>query len=105
MSIVTGIACVVLCFVFIEAISGVFTRKLRTRGLPYEIQYFPLFFLLFFTLQNLQEVVKPQPILTLLLKLGLFYSFIGGCFLLFLAFLRHLHYQTYIFIINWLKRE
>lgn len=72
---------------------------------PYEWQYIPLFFILFFALSILQSVTHFPPILNVILKFSLLYSSIGIAILFCLFCMRHIHYQSYVFILNWLNRD
>ncbi|SFC35829.1 hypothetical protein SAMN04488168_10416 [Bacillus sp. 491mf] len=93
------------CFLFAELFQLLVRNILSKRRKPYELQYFPLFLMLFLLLYILQKVTLFPPTIAIFLKLGLIYSCIGMGILCCLLCLRYVHYQTYILIINWLKRD
>ncbi|SFI00842.1 hypothetical protein SAMN04488574_101227 [Bacillus sp. 71mf] len=93
------------CFLFAELFQLFIRNILSKRRTPYELQYFPLFLMLFFMLYILQKVTLFPPTIEIFLKLGLLYSCIGMGILCCLFFLRYVHYQTYILILNWLNRD
>ncbi|MEH7460043.1 MULTISPECIES: hypothetical protein [Bacillus] len=104
MTMTTGLFLVGGCFVVAE-LCQIFIRKMmRKKRKPYEWQYIPVFFILFCTLFFLQHTAHFPPILNIFLKFGLLYSGIGIAILFSLFCIRHIHYQSYIFILNWLNR-
>jgi hypothetical protein len=105
MTVAMGVISAILCLVLAEVIHMLLARLLRKKGAPYEMQHLPLFFAMFVMLAAIYQYVLLPPAFTVLIQFGLLYSGAGAVILLFLAFMRQLHYQSYIFIINWLKRE
>ncbi|WP_028411165.1 hypothetical protein [Bacillus sp. 123MFChir2] len=96
---------VLSCFLFAEFFQFLLRKILNNRRTPYEFQYFPLFLMLFLILFILQKVTLFPPTIEIFLKFGLLYSCIGMGILCGLFFLRHVHYQSYILILNWLNRD
>lgn len=91
------------CFIVAELWYSFIRKVLQKKRKPYEWQCFSLFFLLFFISCTLQYLVTPPYMLTLFLKFSMLYSIIGltiaGC----LFCVKYVHYQSYIYILNWLK--
>ncbi|MCP8968978.1 hypothetical protein [Ectobacillus ponti] len=105
MAVAGGTIGAVLAVLLAERLGAWTARALQRRGLPFEFQYMPLFVFLFLALYGLHSMVLFPPTISLLVKFGLLYSIIGVLVLCVLAFLRLLHYQSYIFLVNWLKRK
>ncbi|PEA53388.1 hypothetical protein CON64_18255 [Bacillus pseudomycoides] len=96
---------VLSCFLFAEIFQFLIRKMLSKRRTPYELQYFPLFLLLFLMLYILQKVTLFPPTIEIFLKFGLLYSCIGMGILSGLFCMRYVHYQSYILILNWLNRD
>ncbi|MFX3630010.1 MAG: hypothetical protein ACE3JR_11970 [Ectobacillus sp.] len=105
MSVAAGVGGIILCFLFIEAISLLLARLLRKKGWSYELQHLPLFLMQLGALYSFHKAILFPPALQVLVQFGLLYSGIGAGSLVFLGLVRHLHYQSYIFIVNWLRRS
>lgn len=105
MGITLALIAILGCFLFAELFQLLVRNILSKRRTPYELQYFPLFLMLFLMLYILQKVTFFPPTIAIFLKLGLLYSYIGMGILCCLFCLRYIHYQTYILMINWLKRD
>ncbi|MBO9129330.1 hypothetical protein [Bacillus sp. 165] len=94
-----------LFYVTAEAASSKLAQLLGKKGIPYELQHVPMFLVLFLTTGVIYKQSMLAPMAEMVLKFLLLYSAVGVVFLLFLALVRQLHYQSYIFLLNWLKRE
>ncbi len=105
MGMTLALIAVLGCFLFAELFQLLVKNILNKKRTPYEWQYFPLFSILFLALYTLQKVTLFPPPIAIFLKLGLLYSCIGMGILFCLFCIRYVHYQTYIFILNWLKRD
>ncbi|WP_028399637.1 hypothetical protein [Ectobacillus panaciterrae] len=105
MTVAMGVICAILCLILAEGIHIWLAKFLCKKGAPYEMQHLPLFFIMFLTLCIIRQYTLFPPAFTALFKFGLLYSGAGAVILLFLALIRQMHYQSYILIINWLKRE
>ncbi|MEK4742298.1 MULTISPECIES: hypothetical protein [unclassified Bacillus (in: firmicutes)] len=105
MTITSGLVLVGGCFIVAELCQTFIRKRMYKKRRPYELQYIPVFLILFCMLFVLQNITYFPPLLNIFLKFGLLYSG-GGIFLLFLLFcIRYIHYQSYIFILNWLKQS
>lgn len=98
--IVSAISCLVLC----EMIGFILMKRLGTKGVPYEIPHLPVLVLTFSALYAIEKVALFSPTLRVLVQFGMLYCMIAASVLLLLAFIRQIHYQSYIFILNWLKK-
>ncbi|WP_369899838.1 hypothetical protein [Bacillus manliponensis] len=94
---------IIACFVVAELWYSVIKRVLQKKRKPYEWQCFSLFVLLLFISCTLQYVITHPYILTLFLKFSMLYSIIGLTIVLSLFCMKYVHYQSYIYILNWLK--
>ncbi|MGE7884786.1 hypothetical protein [Bacillus sp. NPDC094077] len=104
MTITSGLVVIGGCFIVAE-ISHIFIRKrMNKKRKPYELQFVPVFFILFSMLAILQNMTNFPPLLNIFLKFGLLYSGAGIALLFILFCIRYIHYQSYIFILNWLKQ-
>ncbi|WP_176538730.1 MULTISPECIES: hypothetical protein [Bacillus cereus group] len=105
MTMTSGFLLIGCCFIVAE-LCQIFIRKMmRKKRKPYEWQYIPVFCILFFTLSVLQNMTHFPPMLNIFLKFGLIYSGSGMMILFGLFCIRRVHYQSYIFILNWLNRD
>ncbi|PQZ54661.1 MULTISPECIES: hypothetical protein [Bacillus] len=105
MTMTAGLALVGSCFIVAELCQIFIRKRMYKKSRPYELQYIPVFVILFCMLFVLQNASHFPPLLNIFLKFGLLYSGFG-IFLLFLLFcVRYIHYQSYIFILNWLKKS
>ncbi|WP_439022822.1 hypothetical protein [Bacillus thuringiensis] len=101
----SGLVLIGGCFIVAE-LSHIYIRnRMYKKRKPYEIQYVPVFFLLFCMLVTLQNITNFPPLLNIFLKFGLLYSGTGIVLLFILFCIRYVHYQSYIFILNWLKQN
>ncbi|MBO1580067.1 hypothetical protein [Bacillus sp. XF8] len=105
MTMTSGFLLIGGCFVVAELCQIFIRKKMHKKRKPYEWQYIPVFCILFFTLYILQNAIHFPPMLNIFLKFGLIYSGIGIAILVCLFCIRHIHYQSYIFILNWLNRD
>ncbi|ABS21963.1 hypothetical protein ACRS6Y_16750 [Bacillus cytotoxicus] len=105
MSITTGLVLIGSCFFIAEMCQLFMRRNMRIKRKPCEWQYTPFFFVLLITLFLVQNIIHFPPLLSIILKFGLLYSGIGLLILFCLFCIRHTHYQSYIFILNWLNRD
>lgn len=105
MSVAAGVVSAVLCLVLAEVAHILLAKVLRSMGLPYEIQHLPLFLILLIALYIVYKVFLFPPAINVLMKFGILYGGIGASLLILLALIRQLHYQTYVFILNWFKKE
>ncbi|KFM98951.1 putative membrane protein [Bacillus clarus] len=101
----SGLLLVGGCFIIAELCQTYIRKRMYKKRKPYEWQYIPAFFILFCTLFLLQHIAHFPPMLNIFLKFGLLYSGIGIALLLILFCMRYIHYQSYIFILNWLNRD
>lgn len=105
MGMTSGLLLVGGCFLVAELCQILIRKIMYKKRKPYEWQYVPVFSVLFITLYMLQSVTHFPPMLSIFLKFGLLYSSFGISILLCLFCIRHVHYQSYIYILNWLKRD
>ncbi|MGN4443932.1 hypothetical protein ACTFOB_03250 [Bacillus cereus group sp. MYBK79-1] len=101
----SGLVLIGGCFVVAELIHMFIRKRMNKKKKPYELQYAPVFFLLFSMLITLQNITNFPPLLNIFVKFGLLYSSAGIAFLFLLFCIRYIHYQSYIFILNWLKQN
>ncbi len=105
MTMTSGLVLIGGCFIVAE-MSHIFIRKrMNKKRKPYELQYVPVFFILFCMLAILQNMTNFPPLLNIFLKFGLLYSGAGIALVFILFCIRYIHYQSYIFILNWLKQN
>lgn len=95
----------ILFYLITEAVTKRVAGLLGKKGLPYELQQLPMFLVLFIGTGSAYKHIMLAPIAEVIIKFVLLYSAVGIVFLLFLALIRQLHYQSYIFILNWLRRD
>ncbi|WP_459503597.1 hypothetical protein [Bacillus sp. C1] len=105
MTMTSGLLLVGGCFVVAELCQIFIRQRMRKNRKPYEWQYIPVFSILFLNLYILQNITYFPPMLNIFVKFGLIYSGIGMAMLFSLFCIRHIHYQSYIFILNWLNRD
>ncbi|UOY92925.1 hypothetical protein MUG87_01920 [Ectobacillus sp. JY-23] len=95
----------VICLLMAEWVHIRLARTLRQAGAPFELQHLPLFSIMLLSLYAILRLMVLSPSVSLCLKFGIIYSATGSLFLLFLFFIKILHYQTYIFLVNWLRSD
>ncbi|MGH0428117.1 hypothetical protein ACQVPL_02345 [Bacillus hominis] len=105
MTMTAGLALVGSCFIVAELCQVFIRKRMYKRRRPYELQYIPVFVILFCMLFVLQNATYFPPLLNIFLKFGLLYSGVGIFLLFLLICVRYIHYQSYIFILNWLKKS
>ncbi len=105
MTMTSGLVLIGGCFLVAELSHKFIRKRMNKKRNPYELQYAPVFFLLFCMLLTLQNITNFPPLLHIFLKFGLLYSTTGIALLFLLFCIRYIHYQSYIFILNWLKQN
>ncbi|EJS55056.1 hypothetical protein [Bacillus nitratireducens] len=105
MTMTAGLVLVGSCFIVAELCQIFIRKRMYKKRRPYELQYVPVFVILFCMLFALQNAIHFSPLLNIFLKFGLLYSGVGIALICILFCIRYIHYQSYIFILNWLKKS
>lgn len=105
MIMTSGLVLIGGCFILAELSHKFIRKRASKKRKPYELQYVPVFFILFCMLVTVQNITNFSPLLNIFLKFGLLYSGVGMGLLFILFCIRYIHYQSYIFILNWLKQD
>ncbi|HDX9691887.1 TPA: hypothetical protein ROY16_001503 [Bacillus thuringiensis] len=106
----SGLVLIGGCFIVAELCHIIIRKRMSKKRMskkrkPYELQYVPVFFIIFCMLSTLQNIMNFPPLVNVFLKFGLLYSGVGIVLLFILFCIRYIHYQSYIFILNWLKQD
>ncbi|AJH05429.1 hypothetical protein P4493_23415 [Bacillus thuringiensis] len=101
----SGLVLIGGCFIVAELCHIIIRKRMIKKRKPYELQYVPVFFIIFCMLSTLQNIMNFPPLVNVFLKFGLLYSGVGIVLLFILFCIRYIHYQSYIFILNWLKQD
>ena len=105
MTMTSGLVLIGGCFIVAELCHIIIRKRMSKKKKPYELQYVPVFFIMFCMLSTLQNLMNFPPLVNVFLKFGLLYSGAGITLLFILFCIRYVHYQSYIFILNWLKQD
>lgn len=105
MTMTSGLVLIGGCFIVAELCHIIIRKRMIKKRKPYELQYVPVFFIIFCMLSTLQNIMNFPPLVNVFLKSGLLYSGVGIVLLFILFCIRYIHYQSYIFILNWLKQD
>ncbi len=105
MTMTSGLVLIGGCFIVAELCHIIIRKRMSKEKKPYELQYIPVFFIMFCMLSTLQNLMNFPPLVNVFLKFGLLYSGVGIALLFILFCIRYVHYQSYIFILNWLKQD
>ncbi|EEM96417.1 hypothetical protein bthur0013_21780 [Bacillus thuringiensis IBL 200] len=105
MTMTSGLVLIGGCFIVAELCHIIIRKRMSKKRKPYELQYVPVFFIIFCMLSTLQNIMNFPPLVNVFLKFGLLYSGVGIVLLFILFCIRYIHYQSYIFILNWLKQD
>lgn len=105
MSMTSGLVLIGGCFIVAELCHTIIRKRMSKKKKPYELQYIPVFFIMFCMLSTLQNLMNFPPLVNVFLKFGLLYSGVGIVLLFIVFCIRYVHYQSYIFILNWLKQD
>ncbi|GAB6517769.1 hypothetical protein bcgnr5386_34580 [Bacillus cereus] len=105
MTMTSGLVLIGGCFIVAELCHILIQKRMSKQKKPYELQYVPVFFIMFCMLSTLQNLMNFPPLVNVFLKFGLLYSGAGITLLFILFCIRYVHYQSYIFILNWLKQD
>lgn len=105
MTMTSGLVLIGGCFIVAELCHIIIRKRMIKKKKPYELQYVSVFFIMFCMLSTLQNLINFPPLVNVFLKFGLLYSGVGIALLFILFCIRYVHYQSYIFILNWLKQD
>lgn len=90
MTMTSGLVLIGGCFIVAELCHILIRKRMSKQKKPYELQYVPVFFIMFCMLSTLQNLMNFPPLVNVFLKFGLLYSG-AGITLLFILFYFILH--------------